>query len=155
MLEEHSLIDRKLYENHTLYSSLTCSNSSTHQISKMQWLSHVKTFQPQLIILRDTYPVLRTTLMEELSKLADHTVSPATVLCPACTNPVYTAEAMIAADRTPFHKACVKCRRCRKMLSAATINEHREHLYCKACYHVVFMEKVYQNSRKLFINLEC
>ena len=30
------------------------------------------------------------------------------------------------------------------MLSPLTINEHRDNLYCKACYHMVFMQKVLQ-----------
>ena len=86
--------------------------------------------------------------MEDLNKLGTHNVKPASALCPACTSPVYLAEGWIAADRTPFHKACLKCRRCRKMLNALTINEHRDHLYCKPCYHMVFMEKV----KKIFVS---
>eukprot|EP00091_Calanus_sinicus_P016408 TRINITY_DN35742_c0_g1_i1.p1 TRINITY_DN35742_c0_g1~~TRINITY_DN35742_c0_g1_i1.p1 ORF type:complete len:206 (-),score=58.33 TRINITY_DN35742_c0_g1_i1:79-696(-) len=81
--------------------------------------------------------------MEGLNKLGTPGVKPASTLCPACTRPVYLAEGWIAADRTPFHKACLKCRRCRKMLNALTINEHRDHLFCGPCYHMVFMQKDY------------
>ena len=87
--------------------------------------------------------------MEELKKLEEYAVKPAASICPACTNPVYKAEAFIASDRTPFRKACVKCRRCKKMLSALTINEHRDQLYCKQCYHMVFMEKVFAIMKKI------
>ena len=40
---------------------------------------------------------------------------PSAPLCPACSMAVYPAEAVMAVDRTPFHKQCVKCRMCRSL----------------------------------------
>ena len=36
--------------------------------------------------------------------------APATPLCPACGRAVYPTEQVFAADRKPFHKACIQCR---------------------------------------------
>eukprot|EP00092_Neocalanus_flemingeri_P059460 GFUD01071077.1.p1 GENE.GFUD01071077.1~~GFUD01071077.1.p1 ORF type:complete len:152 (+),score=52.64 GFUD01071077.1:28-456(+) len=59
-------------------------------------------------------------------------------LCPACSTPVFANEAHMAADRTPFHKACVKCGHCKKTLTPADINEHEKQLFCRVCYENVF-----------------
>jgi len=47
----------------------------------------------------------------------------------------------MAADRRPFHKACVKCSECSKRLSPATINEHNTKLFCNSCYENIYMPK--------------
>ena len=51
---------------------------------------------------------------------------------------IYPAELVMAADRTPFHKQCIKCKICSKPLNSATMNEHGSQLYCKACYDGLF-----------------
>merc|ERR1712243_493165 len=51
----------------------------------------------------------------------------------------FPAESFMAADRKPFHKKCVKCKSCNKVLTSATLNEHETQLYCKACYDNIFM----------------
>ena len=62
--------------------------------------------------------------------------------CPACRGPVYPAESFIASDRTPFHRACVKCRNCGKTLTSNTLNEHNQQLYCRPCYENLLNPKV-------------
>eukprot|EP00092_Neocalanus_flemingeri_P025527 GFUD01027675.1.p1 GENE.GFUD01027675.1~~GFUD01027675.1.p1 ORF type:complete len:214 (+),score=60.61 GFUD01027675.1:62-643(+) len=59
--------------------------------------------------------------------------------CPACKTSVFPAESFMAADRKPFHKKCVKCKTCTKVLTSATLNEHQTQLYCQSCYVSVFM----------------
>jgi len=61
--------------------------------------------------------------------------------CPACNVSVYPAESFMASDRTPFHKKCVKCRKCSKKLTAATLHEHQRQLYCKPCYDIIFNQQ--------------
>merc|ERR1711990_668459 len=61
--------------------------------------------------------------------------------CPTCKKSVYAQEAYMAADRTPFHIACLKCWTCQKKLTPATINEHQHRLYCPACYENLFCLK--------------
>jgi len=58
--------------------------------------------------------------------------------CPACKAAVFPAESFMASDRTPFHKKCVKCRKCGKALNASTLNEHQTQLYCRPCYDIIF-----------------
>ena len=60
--------------------------------------------------------------------------SPKAPLCPTCKTSVYPAEAIMAVDRTPFHKVCIKCKSCGKALTTSSLNEHNTQLYCKACY---------------------
>ena len=74
------------------------------------------------------------------------TTPPAAPRCPACNAAVFPAEAFMAADRRPFHKACVKCVKCRKVLGPATINEHQTQLFCKACYDGIFMPQEYSTG---------
>jgi hypothetical protein len=52
----------------------------------------------------------------------------------------------MAADRKPFHKQCVKCFKCHKALNPATINEHQNQLFCKACYDAIFMPQEYSTG---------
>ena len=65
--------------------------------------------------------------------------APTAPRCPACNTSVYPAEAVMAADRKPFHKQCVKCTKCKKYLNPSTINEHKNQLFCKTCYDEIFM----------------
>ena len=62
------------------------------------------------------------------------TAPPKAPLCPTCKTSVYPAEAIMAVDRTPFHKVCIKCKSCGKALTTSSLNEHNTQLYCKACY---------------------
>merc|ERR1712032_390792 len=71
------------------------------------------------------------------------TPAPAAPMCPACQVRVYPAEAVMASDRKPFHKKCVKCRTCGKGLTPATLNEHETHLYCNPCYENIFIAHDY------------
>ena len=80
------------------------------------------------------------------SKWAAASASPQ---CPTCRLAIYPAEVVIAAHRTPFHKWCVKCKRCKKNLTPATLNEHKLKLYCQNCYQHVFMDKV-MSGKDLF-----
>jgi len=66
------------------------------------------------------------------------TAPPAAPKCPACSSSVYPAESVMALDRKPFHKQCVKCRQCSKPLNSASINEHNTQLFCSACYDNIF-----------------
>ena len=72
------------------------------------------------------------------------TAAPPTPRCPACSTPVFANEAYMAADRTPFHKTCIKCGLCRKPLSPADINEHEKQLFCRVCYESSLAPKVGQ-----------
>merc|ERR1712012_905958 len=68
---------------------------------------------------------------------------PSAPMCPACKVRVYPAEAVMAADRKPFHKKCVKCVACGKGLTPATLNEHETQLYCNFCYENIFIAHDY------------
>merc|ERR1711942_471967 len=58
--------------------------------------------------------------------------------CPACSRSVFPPEAYMASDRTPFHKKCLKCSKCQKSLTPATLNEHEKKLFCPLCYENLF-----------------
>merc|ERR1719341_1527190 len=79
------------------------------------------------------------------------TTAPPNPRCPACSNPVFSNEAYMAADRTPFHKTCIKCVLCSKPLSPADINEHEKQLFCRVCYESSLAPKANyaQNTKKM------
>ena len=68
--------------------------------------------------------------------------SPPSSLCPVCSRSAFPAESYMAADRTPYHKACLKCQHCTKRLTPATLAEHQKTLYCNACYQDIFITMV-------------
>ncbi|XP_059092851.1 uncharacterized protein LOC131888084 isoform X1 [Tigriopus californicus] len=57
--------------------------------------------------------------------------------CPACKKPVYPAEQIIATDRTPYHRVCVRCVACRCGLTPGTLTEKDGQLYCRMCYQKI------------------
>merc|ERR1712223_160524 len=79
---------------------------------------------------------------------------PSAPMCPACKVRVYPAEAVMAADRKPFHKKCVKCVACGKGLTPATLNEHETQLYCNVSLvpmliYVLFFQGIIMGGRKI------
>ena len=54
---------------------------------------------------------------------------------------MFAREQYMAADRTPFHMSCLKCRECNKKLTPATINEQQHQLFCPLCYEELFNQK--------------
>jgi len=66
--------------------------------------------------------------------------------CPACKVSVFPAESVMASDRRPFHKQCVKCFKCKKSLNPLNMNDHKDQLFCKACYDEVFMSQEYSSG---------
>ena len=68
--------------------------------------------------------------------------APPSSLCPVCSRSAFPAESFIAADRTPYHLACLKCQHCNKRLTATTLAEHEKMLYCNTCYQDIFIHAV-------------
>jgi len=72
--------------------------------------------------------------------------------CPVCLRSVYPMEAVMAADRTPYHKYCLKCNECGRKLDIGNLNEHEKLLYCGSCYQVLFRahsDILVNDSRKM------
>ena len=53
--------------------------------------------------------------------------------CPRCGKPVYFAE-RVQGPGGEWHKMCLKCKTCRKLLDSTTLTNHDGEVYCKACY---------------------
>lgn len=62
--------------------------------------------------------------------------------CPRCAKPVYFAEQMLALGKK-YHKLCLKCGECNKLLDSYTCTNHEDEIYCKACYGKKFGPKGY------------
>eukprot|EP00095_Tigriopus_kingsejongensis_P011713 maker-scaffold452_size166894-snap-gene-0.43 protein:Tk11713 transcript:maker-scaffold452_size166894-snap-gene-0.43-mRNA-1 annotation:"muscle lim protein mlp84b" len=54
--------------------------------------------------------------------------------CPACKRPVYPAEQIIATDRTPYHRMCVRCVGCKTGLTPGSLTEKDGQIYCRVCF---------------------
>merc|ERR1712228_810184 len=67
--------------------------------------------------------------------------APPSSICPVCSMSAFPAESYMAADRTPYHKACLKCNQCCKRLTPSSMAEHDKMLYCDNCYQLIFIEK--------------
>jgi len=63
-------------------------------------------------------------------------------VCPRCRHQVYFAEESIVLGKT-FHKMCVKCFNCNKMLDSGSVTDHGDEIYCKSCYGRLFGPKGY------------
>jgi len=53
--------------------------------------------------------------------------------CPLCGKSVYHAE-KATGPGGDWHKMCLKCPDCNKLLDSTTVCEHEGLVYCKACY---------------------
>lgn len=62
--------------------------------------------------------------------------------CPRCQKTVYFAEEARANGRK-WHKLCLKCANCNKMLDSTTCTDHDGEAFCKACYGRLFGPKGY------------
>ncbi|KAK3103841.1 hypothetical protein FSP39_022365 [Pinctada imbricata] len=62
--------------------------------------------------------------------------------CPRCGNPVYFAEEVRALGKK-WHKLCMKCSNCNKLLDSTTCTEHDGDAFCKSCYGKLFGPKGY------------
>ncbi|KAI0978222.1 hypothetical protein GJ496_005602 [Pomphorhynchus laevis] len=58
-------------------------------------------------------------------------------LCGQCMRAVYAAETASAAGKK-FHKLCLKCVKCSRLLDSTTLTEHRDKLFCHSCYSKYF-----------------
>merc|ERR1711915_1015837 len=67
--------------------------------------------------------------------------APPSSICPVCSMSAFPAESYMAADRTPYHRACLKCNKCCKRLTPSSMAEHDKMLYCDHCYQLIFIEK--------------
>ncbi|XP_074660309.1 cysteine and glycine-rich protein 2-like [Tubulanus polymorphus] len=53
--------------------------------------------------------------------------------CHRCQTTVYHAECVEAGGKK-FHKLCLKCQTCNKLLTPGSIKQHQDGLYCPSCY---------------------
>jgi len=53
--------------------------------------------------------------------------------CVTCNTTVYAAEKMIVISKI-YHKRCIKCASCEKVLDAGSVLEHGDNIYCQNCY---------------------
>jgi len=60
--------------------------------------------------------------------------------CPKCDTAVYVAEERLAAGKK-WHKMCLKCALCEKLLDSTTVAEHDNEIYCKTCHSRKFGPK--------------
>merc|ERR1712226_576751 len=70
--------------------------------------------------------------------------------CPVCQRSVFPMEALMASDRTPYHKVCLKCCECARKLDVMSLNEHEKLLYCCVCYQALFQaqSEILVNDRR-------
>ncbi|KAL3306948.1 Cysteine and glycine-rich protein 1 [Cichlidogyrus casuarinus] len=62
--------------------------------------------------------------------------------CPKCGKSVYEAEKKLAAGKS-WHKMCLKCGMCNKLLDSTTVAEHEGEVFCKQCHGRKFGTKGY------------
>uniref|UniRef100_UPI00358FCF57 cysteine-rich protein 1-like n=1 Tax=Myxine glutinosa TaxID=7769 RepID=UPI00358FCF57 len=58
--------------------------------------------------------------------------------CPGCNKAVYFAEKVTSMGKN-WHRACLKCKKCGKILTPGSHSEHDNSPYCtKPCYAALF-----------------
>ncbi|GAA5978645.1 hypothetical protein JCM11641_002799 [Rhodosporidiobolus odoratus] len=63
--------------------------------------------------------------------------------CPTCRKSVYHAEQILGPTGQPFHKLCLKCTACSRLLEPRLLVDHDGAAYCKACHSIFFGAKGY------------
>ncbi|GAA5845616.1 hypothetical protein JCM3766R1_003530 [Sporobolomyces carnicolor] len=63
--------------------------------------------------------------------------------CPTCSGKVYFAEQAIGPGGRAFHKSCIKCTSCNKVLEPRLLVDHDGDAYCKNCHAKSFGTKGY------------
>ncbi|GAA5863333.1 hypothetical protein JCM8547_006950 [Rhodosporidiobolus lusitaniae] len=63
--------------------------------------------------------------------------------CPTCSKPVYFAERALGPGGGVFHKLCLKCVACGKLLQPGSFVDHDGLAYCKPCHGKAFGAKGY------------
>ena len=70
--------------------------------------------------------------------------------CTVCGKSVYFAEKVMGMGK-PFHRFCMRCNKCQKVLTAGQYSEHEGKMYCTMpCYNYLFGPKgKYHRTTKL------
>ena len=56
--------------------------------------------------------------------------------CGKCKKVVFAAEKVWGpGDNVPWHKECLRCQTCNKLLEPATMEEYEEEPYCSSCFN--------------------
>ncbi|CAG8772388.1 15856_t:CDS:2, partial [Racocetra persica] len=63
-------------------------------------------------------------------------------VCPRCSKAVYAAEAVMGAG-IKYHKLCLRCETCSKLLNSTNMTDREGKLYCTSCYSREFGPKGY------------
>jgi len=63
-------------------------------------------------------------------------------VCPRCLKNVYFAEEIRCQGKT-WHKLCLVCYNCKKLLEPGTMLDHKEQIFCRTCYRSQFGPKGY------------
>ncbi|CAG8450315.1 11605_t:CDS:2 [Funneliformis mosseae] len=63
-------------------------------------------------------------------------------ICPRCSKAVYAAEAALGAG-VKYHKLCLRCVNCDKLVSSANMADREGKIYCRSCYSKGFGPKGY------------
>jgi hypothetical protein len=74
--------------------------------------------------------------------------------CANCNKTVYPLEE-IKLKNSSYHKSCLKCHTCKKLLEKNTLNEHESKIFCKSCHAKLLILPVKPaDSNKMFDNFE-
>ncbi|RIA95798.1 cysteine and glycine-rich protein 1 [Glomus cerebriforme] len=63
-------------------------------------------------------------------------------ICPRCSKAVYAAEAALGAG-VKYHKLCLRCVNCDKLVSSSNLADREGKIYCRPCYSKAFGPKGY------------
>lgn len=63
-------------------------------------------------------------------------------VCPRCSKNVYFAEEYRCSGKS-WHKLCLTCMNCSKLVEPGAMLEHEAQIYCKTCYRSLFGPKGY------------
>ncbi|KAM3582401.1 hypothetical protein VKS41_005046 [Umbelopsis sp. WA50703] len=73
-------------------------------------------------------------------------------LCAKCNKPVYAAELVLGASKK-YHKMCLRCLNCNKLLDSSNMVDKDCNIYCRPCHSKAFGPKVNQFTQCKTISL--
>ncbi|CAG8478413.1 2213_t:CDS:2 [Dentiscutata erythropus] len=90
----------------------------------------------------ETYGIFSTKPQSSKGPKRSWTFPVSNDICPRCTKAVYAAEAVMGAG-IKYHKLCLRCETCSKLLNSTNITDRDGKLYCSSCYSREFGPKGY------------
>jgi len=104
--------------------AIQCCSKNTHLAARVTWKRNTGR------LTRPDYPGPVFAVLQMATKIGGGPK------CPTCGKTVFFNEQVQAIGKT-WHKRCLKCAKCAKVLDPGKLNDREGQVYCNSCYSAV------------------